>query len=57
MAQQSARVPYREDNSHPQGRSGAKVKQNMGPARGGDRGRANNGGGVNRKTQSPHGQR
>ncbi len=54
MSGQSAgKTKYRESNNHPQGRSGAKVKRNPGPAKG-NRGIVNptKKGGIFRKPKS-----
>lgn len=50
MAQQASRTPFMEQNNHKQGRSGGKVKQMPGPAKG-RRGKVNptKGGGIFRK--------
>jgi len=52
MAQPASKVPYREINHHPQGRSGGKVPMKPGPAKG-NRGVVNptKSGGINRPTR------
>jgi hypothetical protein len=53
MAQPSARAPYKEQNNHPQGRSGSATKQKKGPAAPGGSIKKNktSGGGINRSTK------
>lgn len=51
------RVPFKEANTQPQGRSGGGDPMLPGPATGRRLGNATPGGGINRATKSPRGQR
>lgn len=49
-----SKVKYRELNSQPQGRSGAKVMRKPGPAKGRGQGNPTSGGGIAKSTSSKY---